>query len=97
MMRRPAPAVRFMSRPSGRQDQRETSAKMDIMAIGIFAALLGLLIATACITIPRVVSRRNDPYSHADALAYQQQTGRSAQEIEQDNAAVRAAQADPGK
>jgi len=62
------------------------------MAIGIFAAVLGLLIAAACIMIPRVVSRRNDPYNNADALAYQKETGRSAREIEQGNAAVRAQQ-----
>jgi hypothetical protein len=62
------------------------------MTIGVIAAVLGLLIAAACIWIPRVVSRRNDPYNHADALAYEKETGRSAQEIEQDNAAVRARQ-----
>jgi len=64
------------------------------MAIGIAAAVLGLLIATACIMIPRVVVRRNAPYSHADALAYEKETGRSAQEIEEGNAAVRAHQQD---
>jgi len=67
------------------------------MAIGIFAAALGLLIAAACIVLPRVVSRRNDPYSHADALAYQKETGRSAREIERDNAAIRAQQQDRSK
>jgi hypothetical protein len=67
------------------------------MAIGIFAAALGLLIATACIVIPRVVARRNDPYNNADALAYQKQTGRSAREIEQGNAAVRAQQQNRSK
>jgi hypothetical protein len=66
--------------------------KILIMAIGIFAATLGLLIAAACIVIPRVVSRRNDPYSNADALAYEKETGRSAREIEQGNAGVRARQ-----
>ena len=62
------------------------------MAIGIFAAVLGLVIAVACIWIPRFVARRNDPYSRADALAYERETGRSATEIEQGNAAVRARQ-----
>jgi hypothetical protein len=62
------------------------------MTIGIIAAVLGLMIAAACIWIPRVVSRRNDPYNHADALAYEKETGRSAQEIEQDNAALRTRQ-----
>jgi hypothetical protein len=65
------------------------------MTIGIIAAVLGLLIAAACIWIPRIVSRRNDPYNHADSLAYEKQTGRSAREIEQDNAAVRARQNSP--
>jgi hypothetical protein len=67
------------------------------MVIGIFAAALGLLIAVACIVIPRVVSRRNDPYSNADALAYEKETGRSAQEIEQGNSAVRARQQNGSK
>jgi hypothetical protein len=62
------------------------------MPIGIFAAVLGLLIATACIVIPRVISRRNDPYNDADAMAYEKKTGRSAREIEQGNAAARAQQ-----
>ena len=66
--------------------------KILIMMIGVIAAALGLLIAVACIWIPRVLSRRNDPYNHADALAYEKETGRSAQEIEQGNAAVRARQ-----
>ena len=57
------------------------------MAIGIVTAAIGLLIATACIMIPRVVARRNEPYDHADALRYEKETGRSAREIEQDNAA----------
>jgi hypothetical protein len=67
------------------------------MAIGIFAADLGLLIAAACIMIPRVVSRRNDPYDNADALAYKKETGRSAQEIERGNAAVRTRQQNRSK
>jgi len=62
------------------------------VAIGIFAAALGLVIAAACIVIPRVVSRRNDPYNRADAIAYEKETGRSARDIEQGNAAVRARQ-----
>jgi len=64
------------------------------MTIGILAAVLGLLIAAACIVLPRVVSRRNDPYNAAEALAYEKDTGRSAREIEKGNAAVRARQQD---
>jgi hypothetical protein len=67
------------------------------MMIGIFAAALGLLIAAACIVIPRVVSRRNDPYNSAEALAYEKDTARSARDIEQGNAAVRARQQDRSK
>ncbi|HTZ91703.1 MAG TPA: hypothetical protein VMB74_04860 [Streptosporangiaceae bacterium] len=62
------------------------------MAIGIFAAVLGVLIAAACIVLPRMASRRNDPYNPADALAYEKETGRTAHEIEQGNAASRAPQ-----
>lgn len=47
------------------------------MAIGIVTAALGLLIAAACIMIPRVVARRNDPYDDADALEYEEETGRA--------------------
>ncbi|HUB42885.1 MAG TPA: hypothetical protein VMA72_28860 [Streptosporangiaceae bacterium] len=64
------------------------------MLIGIFAAVLGLVIAAACIMIPRFVSHRNDPYSNADALAYEKATGRSARDIEQGNATIRARQQD---
>jgi hypothetical protein len=71
--------------------------KVVFMAIGIFAAALGLLIAAACIVIPRVVSRRNDPYNRADALAYENETGKSARDIEQGNAAVRAQQQNRSK
>jgi hypothetical protein len=56
------------------------------MAIGIVAAVLGLLIATAAIVIPRIVSRRNDPGFDADSRAYLKETGRSARDIARDNA-----------
>ena len=67
------------------------------MLIGIFAAVLGLVIAAACIMVPRFVSHRNDPYSNTDALAYEKATGRSARDIEQGNAAGRAQQQDISK
>lgn len=63
-----------------------------VMATAIIAAAIGLLIATAAIVIPRLISRRNDPYNDADALAYENQTGRSARQIEQDNEAVQVRQ-----
>jgi hypothetical protein len=62
------------------------------MAIAIVAAAVGVLIAFACVEIPRLVARRNKPYDDAEAIAYEQETGRSAQQIEQDNAIVRAQQ-----
>jgi hypothetical protein len=62
------------------------------MVVAIVAAALGVLIAVACVEIPRLVARRNNPYDDADALAYEDETGRSAREIEQDNAVVRARQ-----
>jgi hypothetical protein len=56
------------------------------MAIGILAGALGLLLAIAAIWIPRLVSRRNNPQYDADSRAYMKETGRSAQEIAQDDA-----------
>ena len=55
------------------------------MAIGILAAVLGLLLATAAIVIPRVVARHNTPEDHADSQAYLANTGRTAEEIVQAN------------
>jgi hypothetical protein len=55
------------------------------MAIGILAAVLGLLLSTAAIVIPRVVGRRNQPEDDATSRAYLASTGRSAQEIAQAN------------
>ena len=69
------------------------------MTIGILAAALGLLIAAACIGIPQLVRTRrqqNDDDTQAylddDTQAYLKETGRSARDIAQGNAAVRAAQ-----
>jgi hypothetical protein len=62
------------------------------MTIAIVAAAIGLLLGTAAIVIPRLVARRNNPYDDADALAYENKTGRSGREIEQDNAAAQARQ-----
>ncbi len=64
------------------------------MAIGIFAAVMGVLIAAACISIPQIVrsrSARRQPEDD-DTQAYLKQTGRSAGDIAQGNAAVRAQQ-----
>jgi hypothetical protein len=55
------------------------------MAIGILAAVLGLLFGTAAIVIPRIVNRHNNPDDHSDSQAYLANTGRSAEEIAQGN------------
>jgi hypothetical protein len=60
------------------------------MAIGIFAAVLGLLFGTAAIIIPRMVSRHNRPEDHSDSQAYLADTGRSAEEIVQGNRSLQA-------
>jgi hypothetical protein len=55
------------------------------MAIGILAAVLGLLLATAAIVIPRIMARHNDPEDDAASRAYLASTGRTAQGIAQAN------------
>ena len=55
------------------------------MVIGILAAVLGLLLSTAAIVIPRIVTRHNHPEDDAASRAYLASTGRSAQDIEQAN------------
>jgi hypothetical protein len=55
------------------------------MVIAILAAVLGLLLSTAAIVIPRIVARRNHPEDDAASRAYLAGTGRSAQDIEQAN------------
>jgi hypothetical protein len=62
------------------------------MAIGIFAAALGLVIAVACISIPQLVRRRHTQPDNDDAQAYLKETGRSARGIAERNAALRAQQ-----
>ena len=55
------------------------------MAIGILAAVLGLLLSTAAIVIPRIVARQSGPENDAASRAYLASTGRSAEEIERAN------------
>jgi hypothetical protein len=63
------------------------------MAITILAAVLGLVIATACISIPQWVRyRRQKSGDDNAAQTYLRKTGRSARKIAQDNAALRAEQ-----
>jgi hypothetical protein len=58
------------------------------MTVAIIAAVLGVVIAAAAIGIPQLVRIRHQR-SDDDTRAYLQQTGRSAQDIAQGNAAVR--------
>jgi hypothetical protein len=55
------------------------------MVIGILAAVLGLLLSTAAIVIPRIVARHNDPEDDAASRAYLASTGRTAQAVAQAN------------
>jgi hypothetical protein len=62
------------------------------MVIGALAAVLAVLIAAACIGIPQLVRIRHQRPDDDDVLAYEKETGRSARDIAQENAAVRARQ-----
>ena len=55
------------------------------MAIGILAAVLGLLFGSAAILIPRMVGRHNHPEDDTASRAYLANTGRTAEEIAQAN------------
>jgi hypothetical protein len=55
------------------------------MIIGILAAVLGLLLATAAIVIPRMVAHHNNPEDDAASRAYLASTGRTAEEVAQAN------------
>ena len=55
------------------------------MIIGVLAAVLGLLLATAAIVIPRMVGRHNKPEDDAASRAYLASTGRTAEEVTQAN------------
>jgi hypothetical protein len=60
------------------------------MAIGILAAVLGLLLSAAAIVIPRMVSRHNHPEDDTASRAYLASTGRSAKEVAQANLGLKA-------
>ncbi len=62
------------------------------MTVGILAAVLGLVIAAACIGIPQVVRARRSRPDNDDTQAYLRETGRSALDIAEGNAALRAQQ-----
>jgi hypothetical protein len=63
------------------------------MADAIFAAALGAVIAAACIGIPQLVRVRHQRPDD-DTRAYLKETGRSARDIADGNAAVRERQQD---
>src|SRR5215469_11306873 len=78
---RPRPhKPRTRRKPTSREQQRGIA-----MVIGILAAVLGLLFGTAAIVIPRIVNRHNQPEDESDSQAYLADSGRSAEEITQDN------------
>lgn len=62
------------------------------MIVGILAAMLGVFIAAACISIPQLVRVRRSRSDSDDTQAYLEQTGRSALDIAEGNAALRAQQ-----
>ena len=65
------------------------------MKYAVVDALLGLLLAGAAIGIPRVIAiRKNHPEDQTDSRAYMKETGRSAQDIAQSNAALQSQQKD---
>lgn len=55
-------------------------------------AALGLLIGVACIGIPQLVRKRRQRPDDDDTKAYLKETGRSAREIAQGNAALESRQ-----
>jgi hypothetical protein len=63
------------------------------MTIAIIAAVLGVLIAAAAISIPQIVRIRHQR-GDEDTAEYLKKTGRSAGDIAQSNAAVRERQQD---
>ena len=57
------------------------------MTLAVVAAVLGLLLATAAIGIPRLIAyRKNNPGYDADTRAYMKETGRSARDIAEGDA-----------
>ena len=62
------------------------------MTVGILAAALGVLIAAACISIPQLVRKRRSQPGNDDTQTYLRQTGRSARDISESNAALRVRQ-----
>jgi hypothetical protein len=62
------------------------------MKVPLIDAILGFVIAAACIGIPQLVRKRRQRPDDNDTEAYLEETGRSAGEIAQENAALRVRQ-----
>lgn len=62
------------------------------MDYAVVDAVLGLLIGAACIGIPQLVRKRRQRPDDDDAQAYLKETGRSARDIAQGNAALESRQ-----
>jgi len=62
------------------------------MEDAVIASVLGLLIGIAAIVIPMLLRKQQNRPADDDMLAYQKETGRSAQDIARDNAATEARQ-----
>jgi hypothetical protein len=60
-----------------------------VMAIAILGGVIGLVLGAAALGIPQLVRIRHQRPDDDDTKAYLKATGRSAQEIVQDNAQVR--------
>jgi hypothetical protein len=59
------------------------------MAIAILGGVIGLVLGVAALGIPQLVRIRHQRPDDDDTQAYLKATGRSAQDIAQDNARVR--------
>jgi hypothetical protein len=59
------------------------------MAIAILGGVIGLVLGAAALGIPQLVRIRHQRPDDDDTQAYLKATGRSAQDIAQDNARVR--------
>jgi hypothetical protein len=64
------------------------------MAIAILGGVIGLVLGAAALGIPQLVRIRHQRPDNDDTQAYLKATGRSAQDIAQDNARVRQRQQD---
>jgi hypothetical protein len=62
------------------------------MNYAVVDGIIGFLIGLACIGIPQLIRKRRQRPDDVDTQAYLKETGRSAQEIARDNAALESQQ-----